>query len=168
MFQTDHSLHTILKGTDAFWGEGWDVKLSLYTLINFVQSDVDRMDGVRRMKYGADLVYDALPWLGVGTKFDRVQPNNKLPEQSFGILSPRIVFRSNWVTHEAITLQYSRYFYNARQCPTDTPNPHACVQAPSATGAPDGLGTIGSDLEVGAPVALPDINVFAIMANIYW
>jgi len=165
MFQTNHSLHTILKGEDAFWGEGWDVRLSLYTLMNFIESDVDRMNGVRRLKYGADLAYDALPWFGIGTKFDRVQPNNKVPEQSFGMLSPRIVFRSNWVTHEAITLQYTRYFYNARECPAGDIS--LCVQAPSAPGAPDGLGTGGS-IETGQPVALPDVNVFAIMANIYW
>ena len=118
-----------------------------------------------RMKYGADLMYEALPWLGAGVKFDRVQPNNTRPEHSFGMLSPRIVFRSNWVTHEAITLQYTRYFYNARQCPID--NIDLCVQSPGATAAPDGFGTIGS-VDTGAPVALPDINVFAIMANIYW
>jgi len=45
-----------------------------------------------------------------------LQPNSKIPEQSFAILSPRIVFKSNWNTHEAITIQYSRYMYNQREC----------------------------------------------------
>jgi hypothetical protein len=163
--QTNHSVHTMIEGEEGFWGEGWDVKFSLYAMVNKIRSDVDVMDEVRRLKYGADVIYEALPWFGVGAKFDRVQPNNKVPEHSFGVFSPRLVFRSNWVTHEAITLQYSRYFYNARQCPAD--NINLCLQAPGATGAPDGFGTPGS-VETGAPVALPDLNVFAIMANIYW
>jgi hypothetical protein len=38
--------------------------------------------------------------------------------KSFGVLSPRVVFKTAFVTHEAVTLQYSRYFLGSRAWPT--------------------------------------------------
>ena len=43
-------------------------------------------------------------------------PNNHISEQTFSILSPRLMFKTAWVTHERITLGYSRYFYDQRVC----------------------------------------------------
>jgi len=168
--QTEHSLRKIMAGDAGFWGEGMDLSLSLYGMLNKIKSDDPDADGNVRMKYGADLVYSALPWLAVATRFDRVQPNKEIPEQSFGIFSPRIVFRSQWVTHEAITLQYSRYFYNQRIC-DPAGNSLQCVQSPVSAATPDGLGTELEDLAPetrGAPLALPDVNVFMLTANIWW
>ena len=36
----------------------------------------------------ADAVVDILPWLAAGFRFDRVQPNSKIPEQSFTTIYP--------------------------------------------------------------------------------
>jgi hypothetical protein len=85
------------------------------------------MNDVSKLKYGTDVVWSALSWFGIGVRADRVQPNNKIPEQSFAILSPRLFFRSKWVTHEEIQLQYSRYMYNQRTgqaAPGVTPAPN--------------------------------------------
>ena len=30
----------------------------------------------------------------------------------FGVFSPRLIFRTDFVTHEQILVQYSRYFYD--------------------------------------------------------
>ncbi|HKO52246.1 MAG TPA: hypothetical protein VJV79_31275, partial [Polyangiaceae bacterium] len=109
----------------------------------------------------------------------------------FQILSPRIVFKSNWNTHETITLQYSRYMYNQREC-TPAPimsstaiNPYAgspadgvdyvkgeelCVQPPSSPVPPDGFGAAwpAQNGQRGAPTTRPDVNVFKIEATMWW
>ena len=71
---------------------------------------------VKKLKYGVDVLGTPVKWFGLGMRFDRLQPNSKIPEQSFAVISPRIVFKSAFLTHEEVTLQYSRYMYNQRTC----------------------------------------------------
>jgi hypothetical protein len=158
-----------------FWGEGQDLKIALYGMFNSVSSDDPAIDGITKLKYGADVIFNALPWLGVATRFDRVQPNSDISEQSFSILSPRVIFRSAWVTHEEIQIQYSRYFYDQRECDAGTPT-NQCVQPPSARVLPDGFGTTalnqdpntrGTPLQ-GTALQRPDVNVFKIQASMWW
>jgi hypothetical protein len=165
-------------GGQKFWGEGQDVKLALYGMYNKVKSDYEANDGIHKLKFGADLSFSALPWLTAAVRFDRLQPNSKIPEQSFAILSPRIVFKSKWVTREAITIQYSRYLYNQRTCKAGTPADGAlytvgeekCVQPPSSPVPPDGFGSsyTGLTSQRGAPTTRPDLNVFKIEATMWW
>ena len=69
--------------------------------------------------------------------------------QSFAVLSPKLFFRSQFVTHEQITLGYSKYFYGQ--------NP----PTPSAPILPYGFGAPGI-------TGRPDENVFRIQASIWW
>ena len=124
-----------------------DLKFKFYGMANFVQvSDVElryldqviqsaaisaqnrgvafdpnslRQDGTIKLKGGVDAEFFLNDWMSIGTRFDRLQPHSKVAQQSFMILSPRITFRSKLVTHETITLSYSRYFYSARYCRND-------------------------------------------------
>src|SRR5450432_2657724 len=137
------------SGGQKFWGEGQDLTLKLYAMYNKVKSDYAPNDGIHKFKYGADLAFAALPWLTAAVRFDRLQPNSRIPEQSFAILSPRLVFKSNWNTHEAITLQYSRYFYNQRTCKQGNPADNnfdagqtLCVQPPPSPVPPTGFGAL--------------------------
>ena len=131
--QYEFSVANLLTNLESpgtrFWGEGRDFSIALYGMYNKVESEnkcdlaadptcnrATDMDGVSKLKFGTDLAFSALSWFGVGTRFDRVQPNSRIPEQSFSVLSPRLIFRSKWVTHEEIQLQYSRYMYNQRTC----------------------------------------------------
>jgi hypothetical protein len=166
-----------ISGGQKFWGEGSDLVLKLYGMYNKVKSDVADTNGSHKLKYGADLAYAALPWLTAAVRFDRLQPNNNHPEQSFAILSPRLVFKSKWVTREAITLQYSRYMYNQRTClvgsPADatyTPGQEQCVQPPSSPVPPNGFGSTYQSLtnQRAAPTTVPDENVFKIEATMWW
>ncbi|MEO7038175.1 MAG: hypothetical protein ABI548_29675 [Polyangiaceae bacterium] len=174
------------SGGQKFWGEGQDLTLKLYGMYNKVKSDVAANDGIHKLKYGADLAYAALPWLTAAVRFDRLQPNSRIPEQSFAILSPRLVFKSKWITREAITLQYSHYMYNQRSCPTTTtagvetgspadsaytPGQERCVQPPSSPVPPDGFGSTWQGLTSpgrAAPTTRPDENVFKIEATMWW
>ena len=189
--QYEFSLTNFLQqssGGQKFWGDGQDLYLKLYGMYNKVHSDYAPNDGITKLKFGADLSYSILPWLTAAVRFDRLQPNSKVPEQSFAILSPRLVFKSNWNTHEAITLQYSRYMYNQRECasspvpgqpaagsPADgvtyVGNSEAlCVQPPSSPVPPDGFGSAwpANAGQRGAPTTRPDVNVFKIEATMWW
>jgi hypothetical protein len=120
--QYEFSLTNFLQqsaGGQKFWGEGQDLKATLYGMLNKVSSDVPLYDGNTKIKYGVDLQYAALPWLTFATRYDRLQPHTDIPEQSFSILSPRLVFKSRWLTREQISIQYSRYLYNQRECETN-------------------------------------------------
>jgi len=184
------------SGGQKFWGDGQDLYLKLYGMYNKVKSDFAPNDGIHKLKFGADLSASLLPWLSAGVRFDRLQPNNKVPEQSFAILSPRLVFKSNWNTHEAITIQYSRYMYNQRECkqqsvtstdlagnkstntlagsPADgvdyVQGEELCVQPPSSPVPPDGFGAgwPAQTGQRGAPTTRPDVNVFKIEATMWW
>jgi hypothetical protein len=178
------------EGGQKFWGEGSDLKLVLYGLANKVTSDykpADKTvwgptDGNLKLKFGADLQYHATPSVTAAVRFDRLQPNSEIPEQSFAVLSPRVVFTSNWVTREQLTFQYSRYLYNQRECPAGARSPadfarlrnHGsalCVQPPPAATPPDGFG-INSEVQDtdlrSAPTLRPDVNVFKIEATFWW
>jgi hypothetical protein len=191
--QYEFSLTDFLQqssGGQKFWGDGQDLYLKLYGMYNKVKSDYAANDGIHKLKFGVDLAYPALPWLTAAVRFDRLQPNSRVPEQSFAILSPRLVFKSKWNTHEAITLQYSHYFYNQRTCTATTPaNPQMpaglatpadgviyspgedrCVQPPSSPVPTDGFGTGYPSVagRRGAPTTRPDENVFKVEATMWW
>jgi hypothetical protein len=109
-------------------------------------------------------------WFGAGIRYDRVQPNSNIPEQSFGIISPRIVFRTAFLTHEEIMIQYSYYMYNQRTC---TGDPTLCVQPPAAPALPNGFGSPIASLDPnmrGAPNTngRPDLNVLKLQASMWW
>lgn len=189
----------INSGGQKFWGEGQDARLILYGMFNKVGSDVKSklangkniFDGITKLKWGFDLQGALLPWLTVATRFDRVQPNSNIPEQSFMILSPRLVFKSNWVTREQISFQYSRYIYNQRECmegaspalgvanPTGgIPGGHTyqeaqlfCTQPPAAPSSSEGFGSNWENQSAGfrgATATRPDVNVFKIEASMWW
>jgi hypothetical protein len=70
------------------------------------------------LKFGTDFYGSLFSTMAVGLRMDRVMPNNHLPNQAFNIITPRLEFRSRWVTRERIMLSYSRYMYAQRECPT--------------------------------------------------
>ena len=185
--QYEFSFANLMKNLEEpgskFWGDGQDVKLILYGMFNAVSSSDPVMDGVTKLKYGTDLSVIFLPWMGAAVRFDRVQPNSEIAAQSFSILSPRLIFKSAFVTHEEIQLQYSRYFYNQRTCAAGG-SPADCVQSASAPVLPDGFGATDLNQDPntrGAPTTdeqrnaadpavaqRPDLNVFKIQASMWW
>jgi hypothetical protein len=194
-----------ISGGQRFWGDGQDVIVKLYGMMAFVHSEARDTTkaprdlggqsadfwnaspqgyAVTKSKFGADIAFQVLPWLTPAVRFDRVLPNNHLPEQNFSVLSPRISFKSSWVTHERITLGYSRYFYDQRECQPATttgpggvvtnPDPLAqsrCTQPPASPAPYDGFGTTPGKQRTntrGTGVTRPDLNVFKIEATMWW
>jgi len=54
--------------------------------------------------------------MGVGLRGDRVSPNSDDSGEAFEVLSPRVVFRSNYKSHEMVQLIYAKWFYGPRTC----------------------------------------------------
>ncbi len=169
MGQYEQSVRRVLEG-DSFYGQGMDFSLKVYGMLNKVTSDDPDADGVLKLKYGLDGLFSAVSWFGVGARYDRVQPNSQIPEQSFAVVSPRMVFRTAWLSREEISVQYSRYMYNERTCEVGG-NANLCVQPPSAAIPPDGFGATTGNQDAGnrgAPTRIPDEDVFMIRATFWW
>lgn len=185
-----------IAGGERFWGHGVDAVLKLYGLAAFAKSearDTTKVgttggnaalalapDGyaVRKLKFGADLEVNVLPWLSPALRFDRVMPNHHVPEQSFAVLSPRLELKSDFVAHERLTLGYSRYFYDQRTCAPGAgpmhPDPlsqYRCTQPPPSPVPYDGFGTVfgRQDRETRETgVKRPDQSVFKVEATMWW
>lgn len=169
MFQAEQSVQRILKG-DQWWGEGINFGVKLYGMINKISTEDPDTNGVLKLKYGVDARFDALRWLAVATRYDRVQPNSKIAEQSFSVISPRLLFRTNWITREEIAIQYSRYIYNQRTC-DPMGDIFACTQPPSAPVPPSGFGATPGNQDMGnrgAPTRVPDNQVVTVRATFWW
>lgn len=110
-----------LAGTSLF-GENQDLTVKLYGMYNQVKSDDPMNDGMAKLKAGTDVSFDTFDFLALATRFDYLSPNSRAKKQDFMVLSPRVVFRTNLVTHEQVSLQYSRYFYSQRECDVGTPS----------------------------------------------
>jgi hypothetical protein len=141
----------------GFWGDGPDVTLSIFGMYTSVSStDTSKInpllgDGVKKLKMGGDLVVTPLSWMGFGARFDLLQPTNLDAHESFGVISPKVIFKSKFITHEEITAQYSHYFYGSDVEPQP---PNGLV--PTSPGNP---------VAAGYP---PDKNVFGIKATMWW
>ncbi len=147
-----------------FWGDGTNVRLSLfgmYTMVSSSDTSGNQVtaiapyyrgvgDGVNKLKFGADLLYSALPWIGGGVRFDYVSPSQRTSDYNFQVISPRIILRSHFVTHEELTLQYSHYFYASEA--------NTLLHVTN----------VSSNRDYGSLLFPPDSNVFGMKATMWW
>jgi hypothetical protein len=117
-FQYSLSLAQLLWHPQAFWGQAADLVVTVFGMYNKI-SDAPAAPAKEKLKFGAEVTYMPLPWFGVGGRYDAVQPNRDDSEQNFSVLSPRVFFRTDFVTHEQVMIQYSRYFYGDAYVPGD-------------------------------------------------
>ena len=130
------SFGSLARYPAAFWGDGPDLVATVFGMLCIVKSPSAvgvggtpnpnwNMD-TKKLKFGGDLIYTPLQWLGLGGRVDVVQPdldaayakpgvaggaNNAGGNQlNFTVISPRLVFRTAFVTHEALTVMYQHYF----------------------------------------------------------
>lgn len=113
LFQEVFSFGQLMRYPQAFWGDGPDLIGSIFGMYNRVSGASDPASNHSRFKAGAELTYLPISWLGVGGRYDLVDPNLDDSSFNFSVFSPRIILRSNFVTHEQILFQYSRYFYGS-------------------------------------------------------
>ena len=115
--QYSFSLAQFLWHPQAFWGQGPDLIATVFGMWNKVNAPNNPTFSISKLKFGAEVTYVPLPWLGVGGRYDAVQPNSNDSTQNFSVFSPRVLFRTDFVTHEQILVQYSRYFYGDAYAP---------------------------------------------------
>jgi hypothetical protein len=124
LMQYDYSFGTLARYPEAFWGNGPDFKVQLFSLFTNVRSADPIWDGQDKLKFGAKVIYSPLSWLAVAERFDRVIPNlnvddkldpaiqsPKVPGQNFSVMSTRLTLRTSFVAHETVDFQWSHYFY---------------------------------------------------------
>jgi hypothetical protein len=73
-------------------------------------------------KFGAEVTYRFFPWVAVSGRFDHVSPNSRDTSENFQVLAPKLIFKSNWNSHEQVTLSYTRWLYGSHthaQFPND-------------------------------------------------
>ena len=114
LFQYSLSLGKVARYPKKFGGNGPDFVLTPFGMFNKVKS---ANSDYSRFKFGLEGIYSALDVLAFGMRYDLVQPNLHDSRLSFSELSPKVVLRTSFVSHEAITLQYSHYIYGSHVTP---------------------------------------------------
>jgi hypothetical protein len=109
-FQYDLSIARYIYG-NTFDGMGPDIVGSLFALRTHVTSDDPAFDDVDKQKFGIEGTYSLLPWLAASARIDHVQPNVDDKDESFSIISPKVIFRTDWQSHDQVALGYSHFFY---------------------------------------------------------
>jgi hypothetical protein len=141
-FQYVLSLGGLMRYPQAFWGDGPDLIASVFGMFNYVKAPMNpTYDGIKKLKFGGDLTYLPLPWFGIGGRFDKVSINMDDSDSAFSVFSPRLIFKTAFVTHEQIIVQYSRYFYG----PTAATSQFPYNKIPGTNVAQAGASGLGAD-----------------------
>jgi hypothetical protein len=93
--------------------EAPDLTTSVFSDVVNIDSVDPTTDGKWMYKFGAQVTYRLLPWLALSGRVDHVAPNSKDVHETFNVINPAIIFKSNWLTHEQVTLAYTQWFYGA-------------------------------------------------------
>ncbi|HVY27241.1 MAG TPA: hypothetical protein VHB79_11860 [Polyangiaceae bacterium] len=142
--QYDLSLAHLLLYPRTFDGKSNDLVLSLFGMYTRTQSEDDTYDKVNMTKFGAEAGYSLASWFAFGGRLDHVSPNSKHGQRDFDIVSPRLIFRSDWQSRDQVVLQYSHFFYRKHPLVRDGYPP------------------------VDAPNINPDADMVSISANMWW
>jgi hypothetical protein len=122
LFQYDYSFVTLARYLahypKSYWTDGPDLKLSIFGTMSSVSTIPDpdpqkNYDGVKKTKVGGELMYSPLSFLSLGARYDRVMPTSKHTDQSFSVVSPKAIVHTNFFSHDAVIIQYSRYMYGS-------------------------------------------------------
>jgi hypothetical protein len=103
------SLGRLLRYPMEFWGIGPDLTVSVFGIYGHADSDIPEFDDQNMVKYGAEGVYSFSKYVASSLRIDHVHPDLTDPGRSFAVFSPKLIFRSGWVTRESLTLQYAWY-----------------------------------------------------------
>ncbi len=93
-----------------------EVTLNVFGLFTEARRDLPDgssigQEGIKQLKYGADVTLQAMNWLGVMLRYDEVNYDLDNPGYVFSAISPRVIFSSHFLSGESIYIQYSRYRY---------------------------------------------------------
>jgi hypothetical protein len=107
--QYDLSLGTLLRHPVEFYGEGPDLKVSLFGIYGQQENDGDLLPQSDMLKFGTELTYSPFKWMALAGRFDSVMPQLDDSSQNFAVITPKLVFRNDWSNQATLTMQYSGY-----------------------------------------------------------
>jgi len=103
----------LLRHPQPFGGEGPDLTTSVFADVASIDSKDPDFNGRKLYKFGTEVTYRFCSWLAVSGRADHVAPNSKDLQESFYVLSPKLIFKTDWLSHEQVTLSYTRWLYGA-------------------------------------------------------
>jgi hypothetical protein len=104
------SVSSLLLHPEPFSGNGPDVQIDAGINIARTTSADPVFDKRVRHKYGISGLYTFIPYMGVGLRLDRVVPSSHDADQTYHVVAPRLQFKTDWQSHEAIVLSYVKWF----------------------------------------------------------
>jgi len=120
--QYDFSLASALLGPEKFSGNAPDLRAGAFFMMTMADTTdnagapPDNRYGICNdtcRKFGGEIAYKPLSFLTVAARGDQVDQNTNNGRESFTILTPRLIFSSDWNSQDQIVVQYSRYFYGS-------------------------------------------------------
>jgi hypothetical protein len=105
------SVASLLLHPEPFNGQAPDVVINAGFNIGRISTAEEPFDGRVRYKFGAEALYTPFRYLGVGFRADRVAPASDNSDQTFHVIAPRLQFKTDWTSHEAIVLSYVKWFF---------------------------------------------------------
>jgi hypothetical protein len=90
---------------------GPDVFASVFANFVSINSVDPNFDGQKMWKFGTEWTWRWLSWLQFSGRYDHVVPTSKDSLQTFDVISPKILFKSDWLSHETVTLSYTHWWY---------------------------------------------------------
>lgn len=108
--QYDLSVGRLVSYPVPFAGDGPDLFVSLFAMQTHVSSAEADRDDITKRKFGFETTYSLLSWLAASLRYDRVDPDVDYSSYSFAVLSPRVIFRTDWQATDQVVLQYSHWF----------------------------------------------------------
>jgi hypothetical protein len=100
-----------------FNGDGPDLVLNAGFVFAESWTDFQPFDQRARCKAGADLLYTFLPFMAAGFRTDVVVPNAHDSGETFAVIAPRLIFKSDWNSRDTVSLIYGKWFYGPRSHP---------------------------------------------------
>lgn len=109
--QYDLSVGKLVSYPVPFTADGPDLVVSLFAINGKILESQDKSrEGLGMLKVGGELSYSMLSWLGTGIRYDRVAPDVQDDRYTFAVVSPRIIFHTDWSSHDQVVLQYSHWY----------------------------------------------------------
>jgi hypothetical protein len=97
-----------------FEGKSPDLLLSLFGIGTIVKSNEALYNDRTKLKLGGQATYNIASWISVSGRFDHVRPNMpgyEVGSTAFNIISPRIMFHTDWQSRDELAIQYSHFMY---------------------------------------------------------
>jgi hypothetical protein len=157
------SLGTLLRYPQEFWGIGPDLVITLFGMYakadggcdQYLQNTdaatprcVDGLFDTDTVKYGVEGVYSFSKHVAASLRIDHVtdyvRPNVDGSTYSFAAFAPKLIFRSDWITRETLSLQYYGYLFG------------------------DNVAINGDNRLVNTNSQNPDRHMFAIFGSMWW